>query len=80
MNIKIGEFKSVINEPPKENGKYLVVGFDSFGEFRYALELEYTTEYGWNTTINDHSHPIRYCEASNKNYFWATATLEVEND
>ena len=76
MNIKIGEFKSVINEPPKEDGVYLVVGFDSFGKFSYALQLEYTTNYGWNTTYNDHSHAIVYEETSNRKFYWTTVTME----
>lgn len=76
MNIKIGDFKSVINEPPEEDGVYLVVGFDSFGKFSYALQLEYTTNYGWNTTHTDHSHVIVYEETSKRKVYWTTVTLE----
>ena len=48
--IKISEEKSCMYEPPKKDGWYLVVKLTDSGVCTYATSMEYTTEYGWNTS------------------------------
>lgn len=49
--IKVSEFKSCRNNPPKKNGHYMVVRFNEDGALSYGSALEYLVGYGWNTCV-----------------------------
>lgn len=71
--IKVSEFKSCVNEPPRQNGEYLVVRFYR-GRCYMALHLDYTVGYGWNTSYSNTDHPIRFDDDA----YWAIITQEGE--
>ena len=65
----LSELKSV-NEPPKEDGYYIVFGIDK-GLVYYVAHIHYTTAYGWNTYDHHSKSPIIY--EDDNTYFWCTA-------
>jgi hypothetical protein len=80
--IKVSEFKSCVHEPPTETGSYLVVRLYN-GQLSYSSNLNYTTEYGWNTyepiegSSWNISHRIDFNEGDYaEDYMWAKVTEE----
>lgn len=64
------EFKSCEKEPPTTNGYYLVICLYR-GEFTgYAQAIEYTTEWGWNSSKFNHDNVIPFTDDADTTYFW----------
>lgn len=78
IKVNVGEWKSAWHEPPTEDGSYLVVSFLTCGSLYSGSVLEYTVEYGWNTTPYNHEHGISY--ENRPDTIWTTLSREVEND
>ena len=73
--VKISEFKSCKYELPEKNGYYLVVGLKDDGICTYACALEYTKEYGWNTSLYYHDSVMTFDE----DYVWAEVECKKDN-
>lgn len=46
--IKFSEWKSVVTDPPKEDGDYLVLRFDNDGRCYSAGNISFLVGVGWN--------------------------------
>lgn len=79
--IKFAEWKSATYDLPKEDGVYIVLRFAEDGRCYSAMDVNYTVEYGWNTTrlldgtVNA-KHHFKYAE--DENAFWTTVKMENE--
>lgn len=67
------EFRDCVIDPPKQDGHYLVIGV-YYGEVGYAHLLEYTVEWGWNTSKYNHASIIDFMDDENHTYHWAEVT------
>lgn len=70
IKVNVGEWKSAWHEPPTEDGLYLVVSFRRYsGKLSHGRVIEYTVEYGWNTTSYNHEFGISF---ENRDDVWTT--------
>ena len=72
---KFTEFKNCVTEPPKQDGNYLVFGLCK-GEFGYAQSMDYTLEWGWNTSKHSHNSPIDFRDRAEEfTYYWTEVSV-----
>lgn len=81
--IKFTEWRNAVTDLPKEDGNYIVcrfyIGYDGTISFSNSYGIEYTTQYGWNTSHTNSEHPINFGEDSDKYVtLWSVPTLESE--
>lgn len=65
-----------ISELPKKDGSYAVIGFNRNGALQYMTQLDYTTEWGWNTCFKNHEFPIDFDRKYNDRYYWSSVTAK----
>lgn len=81
--IKFTEWRNAVTDLPKEDGNYIVCRFykwhDGTISFSHSYGMEYTTQYGWNTSDTNSSHPIDFAEDVERYItLWSVPTLESE--
>lgn len=77
MKVRFNKWKPM-SELPKKDGSYAVIGFDTNGVLCYMLQLDYTTKYGWNTTLRHFKCPIGFDEPRHLQYYWSSVSYNKE--
>lgn len=80
IRVNVGEWKSAWHEPPTKDGIYVVATFSkNTGCLYTCIDMNYTVDFGWNTTKTDHTHGVDYTDRPN--VIWTTLNREVtDND
>lgn len=74
---KFSEFRSCAHDLPEKDGTYLVIRMFN-DRLSYASALEYTTNWGWNTSEHAHDNPIDFNSGHpfDEITYWAEVTEE----
>lgn len=83
MRIELGDFKNCVTERPDKDGVYLVLGFFR-GRCTYSSTIDYTVEYGWNTSVlangeKQIANAMDYVSDTHT-YFWCECPSIGESD
>lgn len=86
---QFSEFKSCENDLPKKDGMYIIFRFvisEHLPLTYHIYTMEYTVEYGWNTSQRHHEHALKFdegevwCEITDFSGFqvWNLDTKKIE--
>ena len=81
--IKFSEWRSATTDLPTEDGMYLVLRFDKYGNCYSGQTLSYTVVGGWNTNVIDADKGIYSTESAivydeDENAVWAKVFEDKE--